>query len=191
LATHTGMDSQRITPTRLLLTGQETERLRFRKVTRADFEVWLPFFDHPDSTRYWEGIPKDPKIACQQQFDRIFERYKNNLGGMNALMSKANGAVVGLAGLLVQEVDNHRELEIAYSVLPRYWRNGFATEAALKCKAFAFENNLAKSLISIIHVDNLPSKKVALRNGMYLDKTTTYKKNPVAIFRVNSTNTPI
>jgi len=61
---------------------------------------------------------------------------------------------------------------------------GYATEAAKKCKEFAFENNLAESLISIIHVDNIPSQKVALNNGMFLDKTTIYRDNQVHIFRI-------
>jgi RimJ/RimL family protein N-acetyltransferase len=69
--------------------------------------------------------------------------------------------------------------------LPQFWQQGFAIEAAQKCKEFAFEHHFADSLISIIHVDNVPSQKVALKNGMHLQKTTSYKDNPVHIFRVD------
>ncbi|MFH6602114.1 GNAT family N-acetyltransferase [Maribacter algicola] len=168
----------------LLLVNQVTERLKFRKITTSDFEAWLPFFQNPISTQYWEGLPKDPKEACEEQFQRIFERYENNLGGMNALILRTSGRLVGICGLLVQEVDAIRELEIGYSILPEFWRNGYATEAAKKCKEFAFTNKLADSLISIIHIDNIPSQKVALANGMSLDKTTIYKNNPVHIYRI-------
>nr|WP_299343821.1 GNAT family N-acetyltransferase [Allomuricauda sp.] len=168
-----------------LLEGENTKRLNFRRVVPEDFDAWFPFYLNPLSTQYWEGLPANPKEACQQQFDRIFERYQNDLGGMNALMHKESDELVGLCGLLVQEVDGLEELEIGYSVLPRFWRQGFAFEAAQKCKTYAFENGLVKSLISIIHVHNVPSKKVALKNGMHLDKTTTYRDNPVDIFRVN------
>ena len=167
-----------------LLENQSSERLVFRRLKPSDFEDWLPFYHDPRSTQYWEGLPTDPIEACKTQFDRIFERYKNNLGGMNALISKESGELVGICGLLVQSVDDIQELEIGYSVLPTFWRQGFAFEAAKKCKEVAFKNNFAKSLISIIHVDNLPSQKVALKNGMLLDKTTIYKNNPVHIFRV-------
>jgi len=168
-----------------LLEGESTSRLLFRKVTSKDFDSWLPFHEEPLSSQYWEGLPKDPKAACQQQFDRIFERYDNNLGGMNALVLKENGKMIGLCGLLVQHVDDLEELEIGYSVLPSYWHQGLAFEAAQKCKDHAFGNNYAQSLISIIHINNVPSQKVALKNGMRLDKTTTYRNNPVHIFRVN------
>jgi ribosomal-protein-alanine N-acetyltransferase len=107
------------------------------------------------------------------------------LGGMNALISKASGELIGICGLLVQTVDDIQELEIGYSVLPKFWLKGYAFEAAQKCKEHAFENNFSDSLISIIHVDNIPSQKVARKNGMHLDKTTAYKDNPVHIFRVN------
>lgn len=168
-----------------LLENQSSERLLFRKIEPSDFEDWLPFYRNPKSTQFWEGLPTNPIEACQVQFDRIFERYENDLGGMNALILKETRELVGICGLLVQIVDDSEELEIGYSVLPKFWLQGFAFEAAQKCKDYAFLNSFSDSLISIIHVDNVPSQKVALKNGMHLDKTTTYKDNPVHIFRVN------
>lgn len=167
-----------------LLDNQTSDRLLYRKLTNSDFEDWLPFYNDPRSTQYWDGLPKDSVEACKAQFERVFERYQNDLGGMNALILKESGKLIGICGLLVQTVDNVKELEIGYSILPNYWLKGLASEAARKCKAFAFENNFSDSLISIIHVDNIPSQKVAINNGMYLDKTTVYKNNPVHIFRV-------
>jgi len=165
-----------------LLAGEESQRLRFRKVAPADFKTWLPFHQEPKSTQYWEGLPKDPEIACKMQFQQIFQRYENKLGGMNALISKETATLIGMCGLLMQEVDGERKLEIGYSILPQYWRQGFAFEAAQKCKEYAFSHQLASHLISIIHVANVPSQKVALKNGMVLEKTTSYKNNPVHIF---------
>ncbi len=168
-----------------LLEHQASERLLFRKIVPSDFNDWLPFYYNPLSTKHWDGLPKDPVVACKEQFSRVFERYEMGLGGMNALTLKGTNQLVGMCGLLVQTVDSIEELEIGYSILPEYWLQGFAFEAAHKCKTFAFEKSFAKSLISIIHIDNMPSRKVAIKNGMRLDKTTTYKDNPVHIFRVN------
>jgi ribosomal-protein-alanine N-acetyltransferase len=114
----------------------------------------------------------------------MFERYEEQSGGMNALFSKETNKLIGLAGLLVQHVNNKKELEIGYSILPEYWRQGYGFEAAKKCKEVAFENKWADSLISIIQVNNIPSQKIALKNGMYIDFSTTYKNNPVHIFRI-------
>ena len=117
-------------------------------------------------------------------FNKVFDRYKNDTGGHNVLIERQTGKPVGMCGLLVQEVDGVSELEIGYSLHPDFWGKGYATEAAQKCRDFAFENNYADSLISIVHVDNNSSAKVAQRNGMKLDKTTVYKGIPVNIFRI-------
>lgn len=169
-----------------LLENQKSERLLFRKITPKDFDSWLPFYENPESTRYWNGLPKNPEEACNKQFDKTFERYEKGLGGMNALIHKETNLLIGICGLLVQTVDGIEELEIGYSILPQYWRKGYAIETARKCKEYAFNHKFTTSLISIIHVDNIPSKRVASKNGMVLDKTTTYKENPVAIYRVHN-----
>lgn len=167
-----------------LLGGVQTERLNFRLLTSKDFNTWLPFHQDPRSTWYWKGVPKDPIIACQEQFKKVFDRYDEGLGGMNALTLKPNNELIGMCGLLVQTVDGVEELEIGYSILPTYWKQGYATEAAIKCKEYAFDHGFAASLISIIHINNIPSIKVVQNNGMRPDKTTTYKCNPVHIFRI-------
>jgi hypothetical protein len=46
----------------------------------------------------------------------------------------------------------------------------------------AFRNNYSPSLISIISLTNLPSQKVATKNGMRSDKQTVYKSNQVYIY---------
>jgi RimJ/RimL family protein N-acetyltransferase len=103
---------------------------------------------------------------------------------MNVLIDKSTGRIVGQCGLLVQEVDNDSEFEIGYSILPEYRRMGFATEAAHKCRDFAFNNSFSETLISIIHNENENSEKVAVKNGMKKTKRTVYKEMPVNIFRI-------
>ncbi len=167
-----------------LLEGQESKRLLFRKIQPADFNDWLAFHQNSKTSQYWDGLAQNPKVACAQDFDRTFFRYENQLGGKMALISKKTKEFIGLSGLLVQEIDGFQELEIAYSLLPKYWKQGYAIEAASQCKLYAIANKLALSAISIIHVANIPSQKVALKNGMKLDTTTDYLGNPVHIYRI-------
>jgi RimJ/RimL family protein N-acetyltransferase len=167
-----------------LLENEETTRLQFRKINDSDFDNWLEFFKDPSSFEHWAGEYEKPEIECKKWFDRQAERYKNNEGGMNALIEKQSGKLTGYAGLLIQTVDEKTELEVAYSLLPDFRNRGYATEAVRKCRDYAFENNFADSLISIISLTNAPSAKVAIKNEMKLEKQAVYKENKVNIFRI-------
>lgn len=165
------------------LFGEESARLIFHEVTERDFPTWLEFFKDPRATEFWP-MPSTPEVECRLAFDNIYQRYANGLGGMNALINKTSGDLIGMCGLLIQTVDGMEELEIGYSILPIHWKKGYATEAAMKCKAFAFENKFRDSLISIIQEKNVPSQKVAASIGMTLEKKTVYKNMSVHIYRV-------
>lgn len=167
-----------------LLEGQETERLIFRKISDSDFNAWVKFFEDPNTSLHWVEEKETPIIACEKWYQKQSWRYENDKGGMNALIEKSSGRLVGHCGLLVQTVDGVSELEIGYSLLPEFWHKGFAFEAAERCKEYAFQNDYSDSLISIISLTNLPSQKVALKNGMLIEKETVYRQNRVYIFRV-------
>jgi RimJ/RimL family protein N-acetyltransferase len=171
------------------LEGQETERLLFRRITEQDFDTWLAFCKYPDSLKYIFSREQlkveDPIEHCRIWFNKVFHRYENGLGGMNALIEKQTGEFVGQCGLLIQTIDDTEELEIGYSLMPSFRGKGYASEAAKKCKDFAFENHYATSLISVIVPENIDSIKVALENGMRLEKTTISNGDMVNIYRVN------
>jgi [ribosomal protein S5]-alanine N-acetyltransferase len=169
---------------RYLLEGQESARLTYRRLLESDFDTWMEFTRHPLSDRYWSALPDAPEVKCRAWFNKVFERYTHNQGGMNVLIEKNTGHFVGQCGLLVQRVDDLVELEVGYSIMPAFWNQGFATEAAAACIAHAFANKLSNSVISIIHEDNVESEKVALKNNLILEKRTLYKNNPVKIYRI-------
>lgn len=170
------------------LEGEESERLVFRKITQDDFETWLIFCQDFDSLKYIfsqeQLLIENPVERCNIWFERVFNRYKNGLGGMNALIDKNTNEFVGQCGLLIQTIDEKEELEIGYALMPSLRGKGYATEAAKKCKEFAFENNFSNSIISVIVPENIASIKVALNNGMSLEKTTISKGDKVNIYRV-------
>ncbi len=170
-----------------LLENQETERILFRKIRKSDFNVWLEFHKNPSTSQHWISELESPEIECEKWYEKQFYRYKNNLGGMNALLEKESGKLIGHCGLLIQKVDKISELEIGYSLLPKFWNKGFATESAKKCRDFTFENNLSDSIISIISLTNKPSESVAIKNGMKVDKVTEYNGNKVNIYRIEKT----
>jgi len=173
-----------------LLTGETTERLEFRLLATSDFDAWLPLFKAENIVPF---LGLDPKLTvrerCEFWFNKAFARYENDQGGMNVLIDKTTGKMVAQAGLLIQNIEGVERMEVGYSVLPEHWGKGFAFEAAQKCKNFAFENNFVTSLMSMVHVDNLGSEKVAIRNSMTLEQyIDCYEGIPVNIFSIEKKN---
>jgi len=167
-----------------LLLNKQSERIQFRPIEEVDFDDWLPFFHNEHVKNIFKFPDSSPEELCIQWFERQFFRYENDLGGFNALIDKTTGKLLGHCGLLIQEIDNITELEIGYSLLPDYWGKGYALEAAKFCKDSAFENQWAKSLISIITHENKSSISVAKRNGLEYEKDSVYKGFDVGIWRV-------
>ncbi len=154
-----------------LLTGQETERLKFRLLKSNDFDSWVDLFKENKVAEFLEMDPTlSPTDLCKAWFDKSFNRYQNDLGGMNVLIDKKTNQFVGQCGLLIQTIEEVKRLEVGYSILPKFWNQGYAFEAASKCKNYAFENNFTDSLISVVHIENIGSEKVALKNGMTFEK---------------------
>jgi RimJ/RimL family protein N-acetyltransferase len=168
-----------------LLKNERSERLKFREIRETDYLEWLPFF-HQQGIARFIGLDHltTPEEQCSLWFERSFKRYQENLGGMNALIGIQSEKLVGYCGLLVQNVDGRERLEVGYSILPQYWQKGFATEAARKCRDHAFTNDHTDSLISIIHVENYNSMKVAENNGMSFSHETLYKNGPARIYQI-------
>ncbi|HWY12988.1 MAG TPA: GNAT family N-acetyltransferase [Bacteroidia bacterium] len=167
------------------LAGLETERLKFRLLEWKDANEWIELFKEKGVVEFL-GLSKIPTAEAQNKywFESNFFKYETNLGGMHVLINKSTGAMIGQAGLFVEQIDGVQELEIGYSILPKYWNKGFATEAVIKCRDHAFEKNYASSLISLVHIDNTQSATVAIRNGMSINKQSVYKEMPVNVFRI-------
>jgi len=154
-----------------LLTNLETKRLKFRLLKESDFEEWLPLFEKPEVGTYLSMDKNfNQKQRCEKWFEKSMKRYEEQTGGMNVLIHKETGKMVGQAGLLIQDIEDRKQLEVGYSILPEYWQQGYASEAARFIKKIGFEKKYDKdfgnALISVIHEDNIGSQKVALNNEM-------------------------
>ena len=90
--------------------------------------------------------------------------------------------LIGYCGFLRQIVDEIEEIEIGYRLHPDYWNRGLATEAARAVHDYAFSVLKLERVISLIHPDNHASRRVTEKNGMTLEKETTFRGFPVLVF---------
>ncbi|MFK7807984.1 MAG: GNAT family N-acetyltransferase, partial [Saprospiraceae bacterium] len=159
---------------------QQSERLNFKPLTEDHIPLWIDFFENNNSLAYLGmDLTKPFDFLAEDWIRAQFERYKKFGLGHLAISLRESKEFIGLAGIIPRTVDEESEYEIAYSLIPKYWGNGYATEAARQLHHFGSNNIITNRFISMIHIDNHPSKKVALKNGMQLLKHSTWQGIPV------------
>ncbi len=164
------------------LTIQQTERLVVRPLSILDVSAWRDFLGNTDATRHFPKEMQTPDFS-EDWINKQLNRYKVDGMGLMALEDKLTGKLIGQCGLLHQTVDEFPEIEIGYHILPEFWGNGYATEAAKFFKELAFNSGISNSVISIIHPENVPSQMVASKNGMTKEKTTIHNGMKAYVFR--------
>lgn len=142
----------------------ETQRLLLRKMEQSDFKDLCAILQDEAVMYAYEGPFSNKEV--QDWLDRQQMRYRQDGVGLYAVILKETGTMIGQCGLTIQSTPNGDVLEIGYLFQKEYWGHGYASEAAAACKEYAFHTLGAKEVCSIIRDSNLPSQKVAIRNGM-------------------------
>lgn len=142
----------------------ETKRLLLREMNESDFDALCKILCDEETMYAYEGAFSDQEVG--EWLDRQLSRYREFGFGLWAVVLKETGMMIGQCGLTMQPWKNAEVLEIGYLFQRNFWHNGFATEAAIACKKYAFEVLKADEVCSIIRDTNIPSQKVAERNGM-------------------------
>ncbi len=91
-----------------------------------------------------------------------------------ATLERSTGRLIGRCGLLPQSLGGRDEVEIAYLIARSHWRLGLATEAALAIRDHGFGPLGLPRLVSIIHRDNLASRRVAEKAGMKAERIVQF-----------------
>lgn len=142
----------------------ETERLFLRELEQRDFDDLAQILQNPRVMYAYEyDFSKDD---VQIWLDRQRKRYKEYGFGLWAIILKETNEMIGQAGLTMQPYKNTEILEVGYLLKEEFWHQGYATEAALGCQKYAFENLQTDQLYAIIKADNISSIKVAEHLGM-------------------------
>lgn len=145
-----------------------TERLALRKMRKDDVNHLLEIFSDPVAMKYYPST-KDEQ-AANEWIDWTLNNYEKFGVGLWIVEEKGTGEFLGQCGIVPQEIEGTIEMEIGYLFVRHKWGKGYATEAALACKNYGFDQLELLKLISLADINNKPSIKVAERIGMVLDK---------------------
>ena len=144
----------------------ETERLVLRGWREED---WPGFFTHtntPAVMRWLGGVMDHEKQAAQRS--RIEHCFAGNGHGFWAVERKADGALLGFCGLkrANQPGGPQGDHEIGWRLREDAWGQGFAREAALATRDYAFATLGAPHIIALTVQENAASWGLMERIGM-------------------------
>jgi [ribosomal protein S5]-alanine N-acetyltransferase len=142
----------------------ETSRLILRELRPDDVDALALVLSDLETMRFYPA-PYD-RAGVEQWIARNFRRYAENGHGLWAMILKSNRELVGDCGLTIQNVEGQNEIEIGYHVRRDHWGQGLATEAARACRDLGFARLPVEQIVSLIRPENLPSRRVAEKNGM-------------------------
>lgn len=151
----------------------ETERLILREITADDLDDLLEIWGDSEAMRLFPRAFDHQ--AMREWIERNQRRYEQYGHGLWAVILRSERKLIGDCGLTIQEVDGIEELEVGYHFNRKYWGRGFATEAARACMDYAFERLTARRIISMIRPENLPSRRLAERNGLRVEKEVFWR----------------
>lgn len=143
----------------------ETERLVIREMTQADLDALCKIMCDEETMRAaYESVFTVEEV--QGWLNRHLKRYEDFGCGLWAVVLKETGEMIGQCGLTWQQWRDREILEIGYLFQRAHWHKGYAAEAAIACKEYAFTVMDVSTVYSTIRDTHTASRKVALRNGM-------------------------
>lgn len=150
----------------------ETSRLLVREMTLEDLDPVATMLGHPEVMRYW---PKTyNRLEATDWIRRQQDRYARDGFGYWLLIDKVLGQPVGQAGVLSLQVDSHVEMGLGYILGRPFWGRGYATEAAIGCRDYAFAARRADRVVALVRPENQPSRNVVSRLGMVWTRNTPF-----------------
>jgi RimJ/RimL family protein N-acetyltransferase len=154
------------------LTVLQTDRLVLRLMTEADIDFLAGMLGDPVVMEHYPK-PRD-RDEAQGWFGRVLASYERAGHGFWLTSLRDTGEPVGQIGLLPQDIDGQREVEVAYMLARPFWGRGFALEAALACRDHAFRVLQVPRVVSMIRPMNARSLRVAASLGMARVGTTVH-----------------
>lgn len=144
----------------------ETDRLLIRPFVPDDFESFFSFLRDERATQYLSFIRKQRTYkGAKDLLAMIIGNYRRpeQIFAL-AVIRKQDHQYVGSLGLY--PVEDSQDTEIFYTLLPKFWGKGYATEASHRLLAYAFSELNLEKIVAFIFPYNAASERVAVRLGM-------------------------
>jgi len=157
----------------------DTERLRLRQWTHADYEPFATLNADPKVMEYFPSVLT--RAESDTIADRCSELIRERGWGPWAVELKHSEKFVGFVGLHTPSLELPFSpcVEVLWRLAIEYWGMGLASEAARAACEFGFRSLELEEIVSFTVVGNRRSRAVMERLGMQLSGTFEHPAVPV------------
>jgi RimJ/RimL family protein N-acetyltransferase len=166
----------------------ETERLILRSFRADDVDAMAQLFANPDFMRFSLGVFIERKQTVAF-IEKVMGWDRAGIPSQFAVVPDREERIVGYCGFF-QHPEVPGEIEIGYRLHPDYWNRGLISEAARAVRDHGFTVLKLPRVISLIHPENIPSRRVAEKNGMKVEKEITFRGFPTLVYAINREQWP-
>ena len=142
-----------------------TDRLNIRLLEMEDAEALHAFWANAEVRRYlWDGkvLPMETVRAIIRQSIADFDAH--GFGFFSLDLKATEPVIVGFCGF--RRFEDGEQIELLFGILPKYWGEGFVTEAAREVLRHGFEEAGITRVIAAADTPNQRSVSVLMRLGM-------------------------
>jgi len=151
----------------------ETARLILRGWREDDLDAFAKMMANADVARFLSSHQRPLARAEAWRDLALFVGHWALRGyGLFAVEEKGSGAFVGRVGAWQPEC--WVGFELGWAIARSYWGKGYASEAARAAGDWILEAFPLDRIVSLIHVDNTSSQKLAERLGMSVSGETLH-----------------
>jgi RimJ/RimL family protein N-acetyltransferase len=164
----------------------ETERLKMRPFTRDDLPWLIEMRTRPEVYKYLGGTKLQNPESISNRLDFYIACYEKFGFGTCAMLLKETGKPIGFSGL--QPLEDTGEIEVGYSLLPEYWRQGFGYECAMGWLDHGFNTVGLERIVAIAVKENTGSWKIMEKCGMQYEGEQEHYGLPVVYYAIEKTD---
>lgn len=161
----------------------ETERLYLRELTFADFSELYSVLADSDIMQHYPYTFDENRVKAW--ITKNIERYQVFGFGLWAVVLKETGELIGDCGITMQSINGSIKPEIGYHINKKFQRQGYAKEAARKCRDWVFANTPFHMIYSYMKKANIASSATAKANGMCkVDEFTDTENEATMVYAI-------
>jgi len=142
----------------------ESSRIILKELDESDAPKLYEIYSNVEAMQYWDSLPHSNISETITAVENIKNAWHERQEITWGVFLKSSQQLIGKCSVHSWD-KKHNIAQIGYIIDPRYWRNGFASEALKELIRYAFEKMKLKLIIAEIDPNNISSSAMLIKLG--------------------------